>query len=577
MPDKTIIFRILQTIKPYRNRLILAMISMIIVAGLSALQAYMVKPLLDEIFFKKDRLMLNLLPLALMLLFLVKGVFYYGYSYFMERVGQGVILDLRKKIYDHIQNLPLSFFSKTPTGELISRIISDVTLMQGAVSSALVGTLKDLFQALGLLTVLFYQDWKLALMSLVFLPLASLPIYRFGKKFRELSFSSQRTIASIANILQETIQGNRIVKAFGMETYEYKRFSERAGKLFRITMKDVQLKSINHPLMELLGGVGIALIMWYGGNQVLNGHSTPGTFFSFLTALIMVYEPIKNISKVNNPIQQGLAAASRVFNILDIKPDIADKPGAVELSPVRTEIVFKDVHFSYDGTTEILKGINLTVTPGEVIALVGTSGGGKTTLANLIPRFLDVTTGEISIDGHDIRDVTMKSLRSQIAIVTQQTILFNDTVRNNIAYGDLEKSEEELVAVARAAHALDFINELPEEFETIIGESGARLSGGQQQRISIARALAKDAPILILDEATSALDTESEREVQKALENLMKGRTTFIIAHRLSTIKNADRIIVIKDGLIAEEGAHDALLAKNGVYHMLYTMQFVEQ
>ena len=392
MPDKTIIFRILQTIKPYRNRLILAMISMIIVAGLSALQAYMVKPLLDEIFFKKDRLMLNLLPLALMLLFLVKGVFYYGYSYFMERVGQGVILDLRKKIYDHIQNLPLSFFSKTPTGELISRIISDVTLMQGAVSSALVGTLKDLFQALGLLTVLFYQDWKLALMSLVFLPLASLPIYRFGKKFRELSFSSQRTIASIANILQETIQGNRIVKAFGMETYEYKRFSERAGKLFRITMKDVQLKSINHPLMELLGGVGIALIMWYGGNQVLNGHSTPGTFFSFLTALIMVYEPIKNISKVNNPIQQGLAAATRVFNILDIKPDIADKPGAVELSPVRTEIVFKDVHFSYDGTTEILKGINLTVTPGEVIALVGPSGGGKTTLDNVMPRFLAFTT-----------------------------------------------------------------------------------------------------------------------------------------------------------------------------------------
>lgn len=577
MPDKTIIFRILQTIKPYRNRLILAMISMIIVAGLSALQAYMVKPLLDEIFFKKDRLMLNLLPLALMLLFLVKGVFYYGYSYFMERVGQGIILDLRKKLYDHIQNLPLSFFTKTPTGELISRIISDVTLMQGAVSSALVGTLKDLFQALGLLTVIFYQDWKLALMSLIFLPLASLPIYRFGKKFRELSFSSQRTTASIANILQETIQGNRIVKAFGMEPYESKRFSERAGKLFRITMKDVQLKSLNHPLMELLGGVGIALIMWYGGNQVLNGHSTPGTFFSFLTALIMIYEPIKNISKVNNPIQHGLAAATRVFSVLDIKPEIADKPGAVALPPVQKEIVFKDVHFSYDGVTEILKGINLTVTPGEVIALVGTSGGGKTTLANLIPRFLDVTRGNISIDGRDIREVTLKSLRGQIAMVTQQTILFNDTVRNNIAYGDLEKSEEELAAVARASHALDFINELPEGFETIIGESGARLSGGQQQRISIARALAKDAPILILDEATSALDAESEREVQKALENLMKGRTTFIIAHRLSTIKKADRIIVIKDGLIAEEGTHDTLLAQNGVYHMLYTMQFVEQ
>lgn len=577
MPDNTTVFRIIQIIKPYRNRLILAMVSMVVVAGLSALQAYMVKPLLDEIFFKKDRLMLNLLPLALMLLFLVKGVFYYCYSYFMERVGQGIILDLRKKIYDHIQNLPLSFFTKTPTGELISRIISDVTLMQGAVSSALVGTLKDLFQILGLLTVIFYQNWKLALMSLVFIPLASMPIYRFGKKFRELSTNSQQTTASIANILQETIQGNRIVKAFCMEEYEFKRFSERAGKLFRITMKDVQLKSLNHPLMELLGGVGIALIMWYGGNQVLSGNSTPGTFFSFLTALIMIYEPIKNISKVNNPIQHGLAAATRVFSVLDIRPDIADKTGAVDLPPIQKEIVFKDVHFSYDGATEILKGINLTVTPGEVIALVGTSGGGKTTLANLIPRFLDVTRGEISIDGQDIRNVTMKSLRSQIAMVTQQTILFNDTVRNNIAYGDLKKSEEELVAVARAAHALNFITELPEGFETIIGESGTRLSGGQQQRISIARALAKDAPILILDEATSALDTESEREVQNALENLMKGRTTFIIAHRLSTIKNADRIIVIKDGLIAEEGTHDTLLAKNGVYHMLYTMQFVER
>lgn len=577
MPDNTIVFRIFQIIKPYRNRLILAMVSMVVVAGLSALQAYMVKPLLDEIFFKKDQLMLNLLPLALMLLFLTKGVFYYCYSYLMERVGQGIILELRKKIYDHIQSLPLSYFTKTPTGELISRIISDVTLMQGAVSSTLVGTLKDLFQALGLLTVIFYQNWKLALMSLVFIPLASLPIYRFGKKFRELSFSSQRTTASIANILQETIQGNRIVKAFCMEAYESKRFSERAGKLFHITMKDAQLKSLNHPLMELLGGIGIALIMWYGGNQVLNGKSTPGTFFSFLTALIMIYEPIKNISKVNNPIQHGLAAATRVFSVLDIKPEIADKPEALALPPIHQEIVFKDVRFSYDGATEILKGINLTVTPGEVIALVGPSGGGKTTLANLIPRFLDVTGGAISIDGRDIRDVTLKSLRSQIAMVTQQTILFNDTVRNNIAYGDLEKSEEEMVAVAKAAHALDFITELPEGFATIIGESGARLSGGQQQRISIARALAKDAPILILDEATSALDTESEREVQNALENLMQGRTTFIIAHRLSTIKNADRIIVIKDGLIAEEGSHETLLAKNGVYHMLYTMQFIEQ
>jgi subfamily B ATP-binding cassette protein MsbA len=331
-----------------------------------------------------------------------------------------------------------------------------------------------------------------------------------------------------------------------------------------------------HPLMELLGGIGIALVMWYGGTQVLNGTATPGTFFSFLTALIMIYEPVKGLSKINSMLQQGIAASIRVFTLLDIKNDIEEKSDAGQLPVIHDGIAFEGVFFSYDDSGDVLKDIDLTVQAGEVLAIVGPSGGGKTSLVNLIPRFCDVRQGSITIDGHDIRDVTLKSLRSQIGMVTQQTILFNDTVRNNIAYGAFDCTEEEIIAAARAAHAYDFIIGLPEGFDTVIGESGARLSGGERQRLSIARALLKNAPILILDEATSSLDTESEREVQKALENLMKNRTTFVIAHRLSTIRNADRIIVMQEGSIVEQGTHDALLPMDGVYTNLYNMQFQE-
>lgn len=574
MTNKEVIKRIYWLIKPHRSRLLIAMLSMVCVSALSSSQAYLVKPLLDEIFFKKDYAMLNILPLALILVFLAKGIFYYSYSYLIERTGHRVIMDLRTKIYSHIHSLPLSFFSKTPTGELISRIFGDVGIMQAAVSSVLVGILKDLFTVFGLLGVIFYQDWKLALISLIFLPLASIPIYKFGKRFRTISTTSQEIGAQAINILHETFTGARIVKAFSMEKYEANRFSAMVKKLYDAWIRDAQMKSLSHPIMELLGGIGIGLVLWYGGKQVLSGNSTPGTFFSFLTAMIMIYEPIKGLSKVNNSIQHGLAAAVRVFTLLDTKSDITDKPGAAVLSPFQDRIEFRNVHFGYNlKEKEILKGINLTIRSGELVALVGTSGGGKTTMANLLPRFFDVTNGSITIDGTDIRDVTMNSLRRQIAIVTQQTILFNDTIKNNIAYGDLEISEEEIRAAAKAAYALDFIELLPEKFDTVIGESGSRLSGGQGQRVSIARAILKNAPILILDEATSALDTESEREVQKALENLMQGRTTLVIAHRLSTIRNADRIVVIQDGLIVEQGTHDELLSKKGAYSALHLMQ----
>jgi subfamily B ATP-binding cassette protein MsbA len=577
MNKQNTIPRILKYVKPYKGQLAIAMVCMVVVASMAGAQAYMVKPMLDEIFVKQDRQMLKLIPLIIMGIFLVKGLFSYSYKFLLEKVGQSVIKDLRNKLYEHIQSLPLSYFHKTPTGELISRIISDVNLIQGAVSNVLVGILKDTCQVFFLIGVIFYQDWRMASVAMISLPLVVYPIIIFGRRHRRLSISSQETTAQISNILYETITGNRIVKAFCMEKYEIGRFAETLEKLFTIVLRNTRIGAISSPLMEILGGIGVCLVVLYGGSQVIAGESTPGTFFSFLFALIMIYEPIKGVSKINNALQQGIAAAERVFQILDMVPDVAEKEEAAKLAPIREYIEFKDVAFQYDEDTKVLNDINLKVRAGEVLALVGSSGGGKSTLVNLIPRFFDVTGGSLTVDGVDIRDITLKSLRNQIGIVTQQTILFNDTVRYNIAYGSQDRTEEEIIEAARAAHALNFIEQLPQGFDTVIGESGARLSGGERQRVSIARAILRNAPILILDEATSSLDTESEREVQQAIENLVQSRTTFVIAHRLSTIRNADRIIVIQDGRIVEEGTHDTLLPQNGVYKMLHDMQFKDE
>ncbi len=574
MKKQGTISRLLQYVKPYKSWLVISMVCMVIVASMAGAQAYLVKPLLDEIFFNKDDTMLKLVPLVIMGVFLVKGLFSYSYNYLLQKVGQSIIRDLRNLLYSHIQSLPLSFFQKKPTGELISRILSDVNLIQGAVSNVLVGILKDTCQVIFLIGVIFYQDWRMASIAMISLPLVIYPIVNFGRRHRRLSRGSQQTTAQVSNILYETITGNRIVKAFSMEKYEVGRFAKTLDELFAIVMRNTRIGAISSPLMEVLGGVGISLVVWYGGSQVLADKSTPGTFFSFLTALIMIYQPIKGVSAINNSLQQGIAAAERVFDVLDIQSDVAEKKDAIELPLIKDAIEFTNARFQYDKDTEVLKGINLKVKAGEVLAVVGTSGGGKSTLVNLIPRFYDVSSGSLTIDGTDIRDVTFKSLRDQVGVVTQQTILFNDTVRNNIAYGSLDASEEQIKDAARAAHALGFIQNMPKGFDTVIGESGARLSGGERQRISIARAILKNAPILILDEATSSLDTESEHEVQQAIENLVQSRTTIVIAHRLSTIRNADRIVVIQAGEIVEEGTHDTLLPLGGVYKMLHDMQF---
>jgi len=570
MNNNEIYKRVVVVLRPYASKLVIAMAAMIVVGGFNALQAYMVKPLLDEIFYKHDGRLLNLLPLGLLLVFLVKGIFYFTYSYLLEKTGQSVIRDLRNQIYAHLNDLSLSFFHKTPTGELISRIINDVSMLQGSVSHALIHLLRDFFTVIGLLGVIFYMDWRLATVSLIFLPMAAVPIIIFGKKFRRISTNYQTNLGEATSQLHETIAGVRIVKAFCMEGFEKQRFAGKMQRLMDILMAETKYRCLSHPLMEFLGGIGMALIIWFGGVQVLQGHSTPGTFMSFLTALIMLYEPVKGVSQINSTLQSGLASATRIFALLDIRPDIREAPDAIEMPPFNRSIVLSDVSFSYEDNSPVIKHLNLRVNRGEVLAVVGPSGSGKTTLANLIPRFYEISQGSLLIDDVDVRRFTLPSLRRQLALVTQQTILFNDTVRNNIAYGRNDCPEQEIIEAARAAFALDFIMELPQGFDTVIGESGARLSGGQQQRISIARALLKDAPILILDEATSSLDTESEREVQRALENLMQNRTTIVIAHRLSTIKNADRIIVLKDGQLVEEGTHAQLLDIEGEYSSLY-------
>lgn len=549
------------------------MLCMVGVSACTAASAYLLKPVIDEIFVSKKTDMLRILPFAVLTLFLVKGLCSWGSAYFMSYVGQRIVAQMRQQLYDHIQALPLSFLDKTPTGILMSRITNDVGQIQGALSDSITGLIKDSFTIVGLIAFIFHRDWQLALLAIVVLPLAFFPIVRFGKILRRLSTNVQQSMGDITVILHETIGGNRIVKAFGMEGYERDRFAKENTKFFDYTMKSLSVRAMSSPMMEFLGGIGIVSIIWYGGLRVIEGTSTPGNFFSFIAAVIMLYEPVKRLSGLNNSVQHGLAAAQRVYSLLDTVPEIQDRPHAIELPPIRHGIELRHVHFCYEDTP-VLTDINLKVAAGEVIAIVGVSGAGKTTLVNLIPRFYEVTDGAILIDGVDIRDVSLASLRAQIGIVTQQSILFNDTVMNNIAYGSKLKSEEEVIAAAKAAHAYDFIMKMPEGFDSMIGEQGVRLSGGERQRICVARAILKDAPILILDEATSSLDSESELEVQKALENLMVGRTTLVIAHRLSTIQNADRIVALANGRIVEEGRHDELLKTKSEYRRLHQLQF---
>ena len=566
---------ILSLITDSRVRLFVAAVCSALVGAMTAATAYLVKPAVEKIFEQKDSQMLVLIPAAIVAVFAIKAIAAYGSGYLLSYVGQDIIRRMRNRLYNHIQDLPLAFFQREKTGDLMSRITNDVAIISSMFSSAVTGSVRDGFAIIGLMAVTFLQIPELAVFTFIIFPIAGYPLFYFGRKIRRVRLGVQGAWADLNSFLHETLTGTKIVKAFSMEDHEKKRFEQKSRKIFRLEMKENKVREMSTPLMELLGGLGIGFILWYGGRHVIAGTYSFGTFMSFLTAVGLMYQPLKKISRLNNAVQRGMAAIERIYDILERESDILEAASPVDIPSGSHRLAFENVSFKYDRNL-VLKNINIKVEAGEIIALVGMSGGGKTSLVNLIPRFYDPSQGAVLIDGVDIRQISIAMLRSQIAIVTQEPILFNDTVRNNIAYGRADASEQQIVAAAKSAYAYEFIRAFPEEFDTSIGELGGKLSGGQKQRICIARALLKDAPILILDEATSSLDSEAESLVQKALGNLMKGRTTFVIAHRLSTIGHADRIIVLVDGRILEEGKHEQLMALKREYFKLYQMQFAD-
>ena len=540
----------------------------------SAGLAYLIKPIFDDVLIQN----INLGRVAglIVALYLAKGLCSYFATYSMSWVGQRTIMDLRNRLYERVIQQSVSFFKKKETGTLISHITNDVEKIQLAVSGAVGDLLMQTFALIGYGALLLYYDWRLALFCFVIAPLAIYPLVSLGKKLRRRTDTGLERWRDITNILHETISGARIVKAFRMEAFESKRFVGATDELFRTNMRITRVISIMPPIMELVGGVGLAAAIWYGSGRIVSGAMTTGEFTSFMAALFMMYMPIKKLARVNATLQQALSAAARIFGVLDTPYEIQEAPDAIDLAPLKCEMEFRGLEFVYpDSGVPALRGVNLKVAAGQVIALVGTSGAGKTTLATLVPRFYDPTAGAILFDGVDIKTATLSSLRGQIGLVTQETILFNDTVRNNIGYGLEAVSDGDLIRAAEAACALEFIEALPESFDTVIGEGGQRLSGGQRQRLAIARAILKNPPILVLDEATSSLDAESESLVQRALENLMVNRTTLVIAHRLSTIRRADQIVVIDDGTVQEVGTHDELIQRpRGRYRRLYELQF---
>src|SRR5215469_5882334 len=523
---------------------------------------------------------LGVVAVALIGATVIKGVCDYLGTYLVNYAGFGLITDVRNKLYDRVLQRSISFFTRHSTGTLVSTMVNDVEKIQLTLTVALAEFLQQFFTLLFLVGVVIVLGHKLAWVLLIFIPFVIVSAGRIGLRVRHTTRRGQDKLADIQNILHETITGNRIVKAFSMELWESQRFRNAARKLFRANLRSVAAQALSSPLMDIIGAVAIAVLLWVGRSQVRSGAMTQGAFIGFIIAVFRLYDPVRKFALFHNNFQQALGASQEVFRFMDEEDEIKDKPAAKVLPPFRKTVRFEDVSFAYReaeaDNLPILRNVNLEVEAGEIVAIVGSSGAGKSTLVHLIPRFFDVTSGAIKIDGHDLRDVTLASLRAQIGIVTQETILFNDTVRNNIAYGLPNVDQREVIEAARAALAHDFILRLPEGYDTIIGERGLRLSGGERQRISIARALLKNAPILILDEATSALDSESEALVQSALQNLMTGRTVFVIAHRLTTIRRVDRIVVLEGGCITDSGTHDDLLTRLGTYRKLYELQFMD-
>ena len=561
-------------VRPHLGRLALAVLCMTLAAGSTAALAYLMEPVLDQIFLEKDRTLLIVVPIAVIGITLIRGAATYGQAVLMAFVGQRVIADLQSRIFTHILRFDLAFFQDTASGRLVSRLTNDVNMMRNAVSNALTGVIKDTLTLLFLVGVMFEKDWKLALIACVVFPIAIYPITKIGRRMRRVSTSALHELGLFTARLNETFQGARHVKAYNREGFESERTDRLIESVFRLIFKQQRVRAAATPIMETLGGIFIAVLILYGGWQVIQGGLTPGAFFAFITAMLLAYRPLKALANLNASLQEGLAASQRVFDLLDTEPRIAEAPDARPLKVAGGAVALDRVSFSYPNGAPALLDVTLEIPAGETVALVGPSGAGKSTVLNLIPRLYDVDEGRVSIDGTDVREATIGSVRDALALVSQEAVLFDESVRANIAYGRTGASDDDIEAAARAAGASRFIEELPDGYDTIIGEHGVRLSGGQRQRLSIARAMLKDAPILLLDEATSALDTESERQVQDALRSLMQGRTTLVIAHRLSTVREANRIYVLEDGRLAESGTHRSLLAAKGVYARLHAVQF---
>ncbi len=563
----------------YKGRIVLALIGMSIVAATTAGFTQLIKPVVNEIFIARQSQWLYPIALATIAVFTLRGIAAYSQAVLMSYVGHGVVAKIQQQLFDKLIGADLAFFHHNAPGTLIAHFINDVNLLRNMASSTLTAIGKDSLTAIFLIAVMFAEDWRLALITTVILPLAILPSVRIGRSMRKVSSKNQIQVGRLTTLLDEAFQGIRHVKAYVMERYESKRADEAIGEVFQLNQKSARVSNIVHPVMEALGGFAIAAVILYGGTEVISGERDAGSLFTFIFALLLAYEPLKRLSKLNAMLQNGLAAAQRIFKLLDQVSVITDAPNASALHIDGGHVRFSNVQFSYDRAKAkaALHGVSLEAPAGKTVALVGPSGAGKSTILNLIPRFYDPEAGSVTIDGQDLRDVTLDSLRHAIALVSQEILLFDDTVRANISYGRLGASDQEIEAAAEMAGAHDFITGFPDGYDTQVGPRGSNLSGGQRQRIAIARAMLKDAPILLLDEATSALDSESERHVQRALNQLMSGRTTFVIAHRLSTVVDADIIYVIEEGQIIEQGSHTELLARGGHYARLYALQFAEQ
>ncbi|GAA0592604.1 lipid A export permease/ATP-binding protein MsbA [Caenispirillum bisanense] len=570
-----------EAVKPYAGRIALAVLCMGVAASMQGLTAWLMEPVVDKVFTAKNQAMLWPVALAVLATFAIKGMADYAQSGLMSHVGLRVIADLQNRLYAHLTVMDVAFFQRHKTGSLVSRFLVDVNMLRAAVSNAITGFGKDALTAVALVAVMFYQDWLLATVAFFVFPIAIYPIARLGRRMRKVSVNTQEQMGLFNTILEQSFAGIRMVKAYRMERTERERVAHLTEEVYRLTQKAALTRAASSPVMETLGGMAVTVVIVYGGYRVIEGVTTTGAFFSFITALMMAYQPMKSLARLNATVQEGLAAAQRLFDVLDTRPTIADRPGAAPLLLAGGAVRLEGVTFRYDAADEderpALRDLSLEVPAGSTVALVGPSGAGKSTVMNLIPRFYDVSAGRVLIDGSDVRDVTLASLRDAVALVSQEVVLFDDTVANNIAYGRPGAGRDEIEAAARHAAAHEFIERLPHGYDTIVGERGLKLSGGQRQRLAIARAMLKNAPILLLDEATSALDTESERQVQQALDELMKGRTTLVIAHRLSTVVNADLIHVIDHGRVIESGTHAELLAREGAYARLYQLQFAAE